>query len=188
MTAQSSQSNRSCRAFFRALLLPEIPTAADREAQLEQVKWQAYSLLEKFRKRYPFTFASARRDVRGERHRQAQEKLMTLFMLGAMAALTELEPARRVQMGQLANHLSQHIGKGGENFCPHEFTTAEKTLAREIGPDHFDAMLERAEAFSRSVSSKLGPVNSSEQVLFWSLRYLGQLLRAAKWESGHPED
>lgn len=153
---------------------------------LEFVKWGIYGFLEKLQKRYPFTFASALRGLRSEINRQVQERLTTHFLIGAIAELSGLPPALRDRVWDLGGLLCKQIGRGGDNFYPKAFDSEERVLAETIGEESFGEMLLIAEELSKAMKFKLGPVNSAEHVLSWCFRYVGQLLKAAKWESRRP--
>ncbi|MBI2946604.1 MAG: hypothetical protein HYY23_03095 [Verrucomicrobia bacterium] len=134
-------------------------------------------------KKYPFKFAVAYRDLESEVNKQAQERLTTHFLFSAISEMSALDPKLKEPVWLLGRLLSKQIGKGGENFRPHEFNSAEKALAQEIGEQSFEILIRKAEELSVAMKFKIGPVNSAEHVISWSFRYLGQLLKAAKWES-----
>lgn len=158
---------------------------ASQAEHLEFVKWGIYGFLEKLQKRYPFTFAPALRGLNSEINRQVQERLATHFLIGAIAELSGLPAALRDRVWDLGGLLCKQIGRGGDNFYPKAFDPEERTLAETIGEKSFGELLLIAEELSMAMKFKLGPVNSAEHVLSWCFRYVGQLLKAAKWESHH---
>ncbi|MBI4663679.1 MAG: hypothetical protein HY735_33170 [Verrucomicrobia bacterium] len=151
--------------------------------EVSVVKDHLLGFVQKLQERYPFKFAVAYRNLESEVNKQTQERLTTYFLFGAISELSGLEPAVKEKIWALGALLCKQVGKGGENFCPHEFNPAEKTLAEEIGEKHFDVLLQKAEELSVAMKFKIGPVNSAEHVVAWTFRYVGQLLKAAKWES-----
>jgi len=142
--------------------------------------WRFVNVLQS---KYPFTFATAKRDVPDEHNRWIQERLVTYFLFGVIAELSAIDQELINKTWVLGSHLSRTIGKGGENFRPREFIAVEKSLAEEIGPKNFELFAAKAEELSLAMNFKLGPVNSAEHVVAWCFRYVRQLLSAAKWES-----
>ena len=147
------------------------------------VKDHLLGFVQKLQKRYPFRFAVAYRDLKSEVNKQAQERLTTHFLFGAISELSPLDAKVKESVWALGALLSNQIGKGGENFRAHQFNPAEKTLAEEIGETNFALLRRSAEDLSLAMKFKMGPVNSAEHVISWSFRYFGQLLNAARWES-----
>ena len=108
--------------------------------------------------------------------------MTTHFLIGAIAELTTLESdLKRAGVG-VGRLLSKQIGKGGENFRPRQFNRSVKAIAEEIGENNFSLLIEKANELSAAFEFKMGPVNSGEHVILWSFRYVGQFLKAAKWE------
>lgn len=137
----------------------------------------------KLQKKYPFKFAVAYRDLESEMNKQSQERLTTHFLFGAISELSPFDAKLKDSVWALGALLSKQVGKGGENFRPREFNAREKALAEEIGEGNFDLLIRSAEALSIAMKFKMGPVNSPEHAIAWCFRYLGQLLKAARWES-----
>jgi hypothetical protein len=187
MLAQENRPKQRIPAFRRPFETLRSGGPEDRAGRVDLVKWSIYAFLDKLQKRYPFTFAPALRGLPSELNRQTQERLTTHFLLGVIAELSELEPEVMDRVWELGKLLSKQIGRGGENFWPRQFTLAERKAAQDIGQKNYDRLLEQAEELSMAMKFKLGPVNSSEHVLAWCFRYVGQLLKAAKWESVHNE-
>lgn len=151
--------------------------------RLEAAKEHLTRFAQRLQDRYPFRFITAYRNLDSERHKQVQERLVTLFLFGAVAELSGLPPETKDRVWELGKALSRSIGKGGDNYFPREFTDAERKLAREIGEQNFHELIHHAEQLSLAMKFKIGPVNSAEHSISWCFRYLGQLLKAAKWES-----
>lgn len=151
--------------------------------EIEVVVRHIWKFAHRLQKRYPFNFANAQRDLPDERHRWVQERLVSYFLFGVIAELSGIDDKQLNNAWSLASRLSRTIGKGGENFSPHEFTVEEKKLAEEIGKYTFMRFIQQAEQLSLKMNFKFGPVNSAEHVIAWCFRYVRQLLGAAKWES-----
>lgn len=147
------------------------------------VKEHLWGFVDHLQRKYPFTFAIAYRNLKSERNKQVQERLTTHFLLGAISELADMDAERKELVWNLGALLCRHVGKGGENFRPHQFTASEQKLAEEIGEAQFDLLIHKAEELSMSMKFRMGPVNTIEHVISWSFLYAAQLLKAARWES-----
>lgn len=151
------------------------------EAQ-DAIRHRILSFAMQMQKRYPFDFAPGHRGVDGERNRKKQEKLVTHFILRALIQSSDLNAEEKSAAGELICPLVKQIGTGGANFYPRDFNDLERALATTTTGWGFSKLILDAYELARIVQSPLGPVNSAEHSVFWSFRYVGQLLKAAKWE------
>ncbi|MBM3840139.1 MAG: hypothetical protein FJ398_19665 [Verrucomicrobia bacterium] len=169
--------------YRKPLRLLRANLAEDQPLDANLVKEHLLAFVLKLQEKYPFRFAVAYRGLDSELNKQAQERLTTHFLFSAISEMSALDSKLKELVWLLGRLLSKQIGKGGENFRPHEFSPKERALAQEIGESSFEELIRKAEELSLAMKFKIGPVNSAEHVLAWSFRYLRQLLKAAKWES-----
>jgi hypothetical protein len=182
MAAVQNQERIRLGAFRRSLKLLRKNSGEGNPIELCVIKDQLLGFVEELQKKYPFTFAVAYRNFKSELNKQAQERMTTHFLIGAIAELTTLESDLKERVWALGGLLSKQIGKGGENFRPRQFNRSVKAIAEEIGEKNFSLLIEKANELSAAFEFKMGPVNSGEHVILWSFRYVGQFLKAAKWE------
>jgi hypothetical protein len=169
--------------YRKSLRLLRAHLTEDEPLDAKLVKDHLLAFVMNLQTKYPFRFAVAYRGLDSEVNKQVQERLTTHFLFSAVSEMSSLEPKPKELVWLLGRLLSKQIGKGGENFRPHEFNPKEKALAQEIGETNFEQLIRQAEELSVAMKFKIGPVNSAEHVIVWSFRYLGQLLKAARWES-----
>ena len=183
MGSEKSRQTVNHQTFRRTLRMLRNNSGGNEPIEVNLVKEHLLEFVEKLQGRYPFKFAIAYRDLKSEVNKQAQERLTTHCLIGAISELSALDPKLKENAWELAALLSHQIGKGGEHFHPLEFSEQEKALAEEIGEANVDLLLGAAEKLSLAIRFKMVPVNTSEHVISWSFRYVKQLLKAAKWES-----
>ena len=182
MAAMQSQERIRLGAFRRSLKALRARAGNGNPLALSVIKDELLGFVDELQKRYPFVFAVAYRNFSSELNKQAQERLTTHFLIGAIAELTTLDSNLKDRVWTLGGLLSKQIGKGGENFRPRQFNRSEKAIAEEIGEKNFGLLTVKADELSGALRFRMGPVNSGEHVIIWSFRYVGQFLKAAKWE------
>ena len=184
----SSNGERGLLTSRRTLLAMRSANAEPQRADPEEVKQVLLRFAERLQARYPFQFAKAKRDLPDEINREAQERLVTHFLFGAVAETSGLHHRLRDEAWALGGKLIRHLGVGGENFCPTEFDPEEKRLAHDIGERRFEELMRLTQQLGSRIQFRDGPVNATEHVLAWSFRYVWQMLKAAKWEGAEHLD
>ncbi len=182
MAIVKNQDRIRLGAFRRSLKLMRERSGDGNSLAPSVIKDQLLGFVDELQKKYPFRFAVAYRNFDSEVNKQAQERLTTHFLIGAISEMTTLESHLKGRVWTLGGLLSRQIGMGGENFRPRQFNRPEKAIAEEIGEQNFGLLIEKTKVLSAALEFKMGPVNSGEHVILWSFRYVSQFLKAAKWE------